>query len=119
MTRLNPGENANGRILQRKFTDIDEVAEVLNAISQRQLRFDQLSLQRFQSNILLAEFDQAQFVFADASCPIHCSGEKMAGYVRFRALIIVSAIQAKRPPPQASVILVGEGFQTLGSSELP
>jgi hypothetical protein len=35
------------------------------------------------------------------------------------ALIIVSAIQAKRPPPQASVILVGEGFQTLGSSELP
>ncbi len=87
LTSLNPGEKTNGRILQRKFSDIDEVAEVLNAISQRQLRFDQLSLQRFQSNILLAEFDQAQFVFADASCPIHCSGEKMAGYVRFSSIL--------------------------------
>jgi AraC family ethanolamine operon transcriptional activator len=79
--------DANSVILERRFDDIDEVADVLNLTSRRKLKLVQLSLQRFHCKFLLAEFGKVQFVFAESICPVRCTGDKLAGYLGLSCIL--------------------------------
>jgi AraC family ethanolamine operon transcriptional activator len=63
------------------------MAETLNSSGRSQLQLSQLSLQQFQCGLLHIECDEAQFVFMQPSCPFHCQGGKVAGYLEFASML--------------------------------
>jgi AraC family transcriptional regulator, ethanolamine operon transcriptional activator len=93
----------SGLVLQQRFHDIDQIADVINSANRRQLHLSQLSLQRFQCDLLLVEFDDAQFIFTVSSCLSRYQGEKKPGYQPFAFVL-----EAVRQLPIAHSIQVSE-----------
>lgn len=67
-------ERNKGVILQRKFSNIEQLAKHLQPLAKVQVT--QLSVERLQCDLSLIGFDEVQFAFFKSSCPIFHVGEK-------------------------------------------
>jgi AraC family ethanolamine operon transcriptional activator len=74
-------------ILQRRFSDIDQLAEQVQVFSKMQLT--QLSTDRLQCDIWAAIFDDVQFMFTTTSCPLRCLGSKYEESIYFNFVLEV------------------------------
>lgn len=79
------GRNTSSLILQRRFSDIDQLTEQLQVLNKVQLT--QLSTDPLQCDILMAAFDEAMLCFAKTSCPILTMGEKGKNFVVFNCVL--------------------------------
>lgn len=70
-------------VLQRQFSDVDEIAEFVNVSTNRSVRLAQLSLQQLQAELLIIDFGSAQFNFSKSACAVRCLGNKPPGYQTF------------------------------------
>jgi len=80
--------NRSAQIIRCSFSDIDELAVTINA--SRNIQLTQLDTQKFQADLLLARFDEAEFFFAEASCPVYTLGAKRPDYLDFSCALQVT-----------------------------
>ncbi len=73
------------RIIHRRFSDVDKLADTLSV--RRQVQVNQLSLQAAQSRLLLAKFDQVQFLLIQPGCPLQVIGPKSADFLEFACIV--------------------------------
>lgn len=72
-------------ILHRCFSDVDELAIALSV--RRQVQINQLSLRGFQCKLLLAKFDQVQFLLFESACPLQAIGPKDGDFIEFACIL--------------------------------
>jgi AraC family ethanolamine operon transcriptional activator len=85
MTATTRKEGVSGGVIQRRFSNIDQLTEQLQVLSQIQLT--QLSTDPLQCDVAMAVFDEAMLCFARASCPILTTGEKRNDFVIFNCAL--------------------------------
>jgi AraC family ethanolamine operon transcriptional activator len=72
-------------VAKRSFQDIDEL-EHLSSL-QREIKLTQLSLQQLECDFISVDFGEANFTFAESSCPVQCIGAKANEYLDFACVL--------------------------------
>lgn len=86
MGNLSVQDRTSALVLNRSFTDIDQLAEVLS--SRRKIHLTQLKIDQFHCDLRFLEFEEAQFMFVKSLCPGRCIGEKqLADYLTFACVL--------------------------------
>jgi AraC family transcriptional regulator, ethanolamine operon transcriptional activator len=74
---------STGQLLQRQFTDVDELA---SSLREGNVKITQLSLQPFQSHRTALCFEQLQIGFTRTSCSLQVVGDRTPGLLTFVCL---------------------------------